>query len=210
MAKLSPTTLSALMQEALPEGGVLLPEQRQHMEIMDEATADVWMTVDTVTQQQFDEFPLPENWRKVGRAAGVMDQALFHHSPDAEELPVREQIINDLRFINVARPALARPAAPSPSPSGLFEIVVNKAHVLGFEAGRELSVLRFNDQYFVEVVGDDKNDLNLPLADNASIEQIVLNQPWVVVLPNPTKTLWAFKPELRSFQGPIELPENLK
>lgn len=203
MTKLSQTTLTALMQDALPEGGILLPEQRHHMEIMDEATTDVWMTVDSVTPQQFKEFPLPNNWRKVGRAVGVMDQALFRHSPDASEAPVREKIINDLRFINVARPA-----APSPSPSGLFEVMVNKAHVLGYDAGRKLSVLNFDNQYFVEVVGDDKNDLGLMLADEATIEQIILNQPWVVVLPNPTKTLWAFKPELRSFQGPIELPKN--
>ena len=77
MAKLSETKLSQLMQEALPDGGVLLPEQKKHMEIMDETTADVWMTADTVTQQQFDDFPLQDNWRKVGIAAGAMDQALF-------------------------------------------------------------------------------------------------------------------------------------
>lgn len=198
----SKTTLSALMQEALPEGGVLLPEQREHMDIMDETTADVWMTIDAVTQQQFDECPLADNWRKVGRAAGAMDQALFRHSPDAEELPVRNQLINGLRFINVARPA-----APSLSPSGLIEITVNKAHVLGFEAGRQLSVLRFSDQCFVEVVGDDANDDKMPLANGAGIEKINLNQPWVVELPQPTTTLWVFKPELRSFQGPIELPK---
>ncbi len=58
---LSATTLSALMQEALPEGGVLLPEQKPHMEIMDETTGDVWMSVDGVTQQQFKEFVLPDN-----------------------------------------------------------------------------------------------------------------------------------------------------
>ena len=198
---LSETMLSALMQEALPEDGVWLPEQKPHMEIMDETTGDVWMSVDGVTPQQFKAFALPNSWRKVGRAAGAMDQALFRQSPNDSEAPVREQIINDLRFINVARPA-----APAQSPSGLIELMVNKAHVLGFEAGRQLSVLRINDQYFVEVVGDNRNDNDLPLSEGASIQQITLSQPWVVTLPNPTQTLWAFKPELRSFQGPIELP----
>lgn len=201
MAKQTSASLSALMQEALPEGGVLLPEQRPHMEIMDETTMGVWMTVDAVTQKQFDEFPLPDNWRKVGLAAGAMDQALFSHSPDAEHSPVHEQQINDLRFINVARPA-----APGQSPSGLIEIMVNKAHVLGFEAGRELSVLHFNDQCFVEVVGDGKNDGDLPLAEGASIKQISLSQPWVIKLPTPTQTLWAIQSGMRSFQGPVELP----
>jgi hypothetical protein len=192
------------MQQALPEGGVWLPEQKKRMEIIDEATADVWVTVDEVTQEQFDEFLLPRNWRKVGRAAGAMDQALFRHSPNGERTSVREQRINDLGFINVARPA-----APSPSSSGLIEIMVKKAHVLGFDAGRHLSILHFNDAHYVEVVGDDKNDSALPLKNGASIEQISLPEPWVCELPDPSKTLWAFKPELRSFQGPVELPKNI-
>ena len=200
---LSETMLSALMQEALPEDGVWLPEQKPHMEIMDETTGDVWMSVDGVTPQQFKAFALPNSWRKVGRAAGAMDQALFRQSPNDSEAPVREQIINDLRFINVAQPS-----APGQSPSGLIEIMVNKAHVLGFEASRELSVLHFDDQYFVEVVGDDENDSALPLANGASIQRISLDQPWVVELPQPTQTLWSFKPELRSFQGPVELPKS--
>lgn len=204
MTILSETKLSQLMQEALPEGGVLLPEQKKHMEIMDETTADVWMTVDEVTHQQFDEFALPKNWRKVGLAAGAMDQALFRHSPNGGEAPVREQVINDLRFINVAQPA-----APSQSPSGLIEIMVNKAHVLGFDAGRQLSILHFDNKNYVEVVGDNKSDRALPLTNGASIQKISLSQPCVVELPNPAQTLWVFAPELRSFQGPVELPGNL-
>jgi hypothetical protein len=171
------------------------------MEIMDEANANVWMTVDAVTQQQFDEFVLPQNWRKVGRATGAMDQALFCRSPNNREAFVQEKIIKGLRFIHVAQPAPA-----SQSSSGLIEVMVDKAHVLGFDAGRQLSILHFNDRCFVEVVGDNKNDNALPLLDGARIQSITLCQPWLVELPNPTQTLWTFQPTLRSFQGPVELP----
>ena len=132
-----------------------------------------------------------------------MDQALFRHSPNASGQPMREQIINGLRFINVAQPS-----APQQSASGLVELMVNKAHVLGFEAGRQLSILQFDDKHYVEVVGDDQNDNALPLTAGANIQQVTLSQPWLVELPNPTQTLWVFKPELRSFQGPVELPKN--
>jgi hypothetical protein len=193
--------LTQLMHEALPEGGVWLPDQKPHMEVMDEDTGNVWMTVDGVTQQQFADFKLEENWRKVGRAAGAMDQALFCHSPNASDGPLQEQIINGLRFINVAQPS-----TPSQSACGLIELMVNKAHVLGFDTGRQLSILQFDGKHYVEVVGDDQNDSALPLSGGASIQKITLSQPWVVPLPTPTQTLWVFKPELRSFQGPVELP----
>lgn len=187
----------------MPDGGVLLPEKKPHMEVIDQETGNVWMSVDGVSEQQFTDFELADNWRKVGRAAGAMEQAMFLHSPNAADRSVREQIINALRFINVAQPS-----APSQSSSGLVELMVNKAHVLGFEAGRELSILQFNDKCYVEVVGDDQNDSALPLAGGASINKIRLNQPWLAELPNPTQTLWVFKPALRSFQGPVELPKS--
>ena len=195
--------LSLLMQQMLPDGGVWLPEKKAHMEIMDQSNTNVWMTVDAVSQQQFDDYSPPDNWRKVGRAVGAMDQALFRHSPDGDTKPVLEQVINELRFIHVARPA-----APSQSASGLIEISVNKSHVLGFDAGREVSVLHYNDQCFIEVVGNNLSDNELPLANGAIIETIKLNHPRVVSLPEPTQTLWAFSPKLRSFQGPIELPQH--
>ena len=197
------TELSKLMQQGLPEGGVLLPERKTHMEVLDESSGNVWMSVDSISQQQFDTFELPSGWRKIGLGAGAMDQALFRHSPNASDQPVRDQIINGLRFINVALPQLD---ATQQLACGLFKIMVNKAHVLGFEAGRQVSILRMNNQHYVEVVGDKSSDTELSLQGGAKISQIVLNKPWVVELPTPTQTLWVFQPTLRSFQGPVELP----
>ncbi|MEM7361165.1 MAG: hypothetical protein AAF431_18905 [Pseudomonadota bacterium] len=196
--------LSQLMQERLPAGGVLIPERRMHMEVMDEITANVWMSIDEVSQDQFHSFELEENWRKVGRGTGAMDQALFRHSPNAADEAVREQIINGLRFINVAQPAAPKPV------DGLVEIMVNKAHVIGFESGREVSVLNKDGQYYVEVVGDHNHDNELDLHESASIQRVQLEEPWVVELPLPTQTFWLMQKDMRSFQGPVAPPPEYK
>ena len=194
--------LTTLMQQKLPKGGVYLAEQKPHMEVIDEVTGNVWMSVEAVSQEQFDAFELAENWRKLGRGAGAMDQALFRHSPNASDQPVREQLIIGLRFINVAQPKFQ---TSGQTDSGLLEIMVNKAHVIGFAADRQLSVLHLNGRHYVEVVGDNQNDSELPLPDDASIQLVTLSEPWVVDLPTPTQTFWVFQPALRSFQGPVDL-----
>ena len=122
---------------------------------MDTQTGLVWITAEGVSKARFDSFETGEQWRKVGFAAGAMDQALFAHSPNATEIPVKEQTIQGLRFINVALP---QPPSAYTQNGGLIEIMVNKAHVLGFAAGRTISILHINGQQFVEVVGDDQGD----------------------------------------------------
>ena len=51
----------SMMQEQLPAGGVAIPGGRDlHMEIMDTQTRMVWMSVEVVTQQDFDELELDD------------------------------------------------------------------------------------------------------------------------------------------------------
>jgi len=57
---------------------------------------------------------------------------------NADDQPVREQLIDGLRFINVAQPKFQ---TSGQTDSGLLEVMVNNAHVIGFAAGRQLSVL---------------------------------------------------------------------
>ena len=64
----------------------------------------------------------------------------------------------------------------------------------------------FEKRDIVEVVGSAENDYQLVLPEGASLKQITLQQPWVVILPNPTQTIWSFAPQMRSFQGPVVLP----
>lgn len=199
-------TLDSLMRAQLPPGGVAIPGARDmHIEVID-TDGLVWMSVEVATQRDFDNLTLDDTLRPVGGlgvGVAAMDAALFKHSPNATEKPVRERIIDGHRFINVAIPG-----QPTPLPGGMIEIMVNKGHVLGFKAGRVLAVLSLPDGDFVEVVGNAGLDDQLALPEGASLRMIELKQPWIVDLPNPTKTIWQFGAQMRSFQGPVILPED--
>lgn len=89
-----------------------------------------------------------------------------------------------------------------------MRFMVNKAHVVGFEAGRTLTIMSSPEGDFVEVVGNADHDEELPLPEGASLKTIVLLAPWVVPLPTPTVAFFHFGSGLRSFQGPVTLPET--
>ena len=197
-------TLKSLMQQHLPPGGVVIPGGRDmDMEVIDTQRGLVWMSVEAVTRQDFDKLELDDSLRPMGIAAACMDAALFRHSPNGEGEPVRERVISGHHFINVAAPGAAKPL-----PGGMIELMVDKAHVIGFDAGRRLVILSMPEGDFVELVGDADQDHELPLPQGASLRTIELHEPWVVPLPNPTRTLWRFGEKLRSFQGPVTLPES--
>lgn len=197
-------SLRSLMQEQLPAGGVLLPPGRNlHMEVIEVASGRVWMSVEPATREDYDVLleGLDETMRGIGIGAANMDAALFQYSPDGEGESVRERLIDGRRFINVAIPGDS-----TSLPGGMTQIMVNKAHILGFEAGRTLAILSLPQGNFVEVVGSAENDDQLPLPDGANVKYIELQEPWLVVLPAPTTTLWDFSFGMRSFQGPVTLP----
>lgn len=198
-------TLDSLMQKQLPPVGVVIPGGRgMHMEVIDRQTGLVWMSVEVVTREDYENLELGDSLRGVGIAAAAMDAALFRNSPDAEGEPVRERIIAGHRFINVAIPG-----QPVSVTGGMLEIMVNKAHVIGFAAGRSVTVLSTPGGDFVECVGDSGQDDQLTLPEGACLKKIALKEPWVAPLPNPTRTLWQFGDNLRSFQGPVQLPEGV-
>ena len=197
-------SLQALMQEKLAEGGVMVGGGRDpHIEVIEVATGRVWMSVEPVTQQDYDALleGLGESLRPIGIGSAAMDAALFQYSPNCEGEPVCERTIGGHRFINVAIPG-----DRASLPGGMMQIMVNKAHVLGFEAGRRLVILSLPEGDFVEVVGSADQDSQLPLPEGASLKTIELQEPWVVPLPTPTTTLWHFGAGMRSFQGPVVVP----
>ncbi len=199
-------SLQSLMQEQLPEGGVAVVGARDpHIEVIEIANGRVWMSLEPASQQDYAELleELDESVHGVGIGVASMDAALFQYSPNGEGEPVRERMIGGRRFINVAIPV-----EQTPLPGGMVEIMVNKAHVLGYEAGRTVTILSLPDGEFVEVVGTADNDHQITLPEGVSLKQIVLEQPWVVPLPTPAKTIWQFGAQLRSFQGPVTLPED--
>ena len=199
-------SLQELMREELPEGGVAVPYGRNlHMEVVEVATGRVWMSVDPATPQDYDILleSLDESLRGVGIGAAAMDAALFRYSPDGEGEPVRERDVGGRRFINVAVPG-----EPTVHPGGMMKILVNKAHVVGYEAGRKLTIMSSPEGDFVEVVGNADHDEELPLPEGVSLKTIVLQAPWVVPLPTPTVTFFHFGSRMRSFQGPVTLPQK--
>jgi hypothetical protein len=200
-------SLEQLMLKHLPEGGLVVPGARdEHMEIIEIATGQVWMSVEVATPEDFAVLELGAEYRPVGIGSASMDAALFLFSPNTESKCIRERIISGHRFINVAQPGeMQSPAVKG----GYTEISVNKAHVLGFQAGSCVSVLHTAQGDFVGVVGTVEEDEQRALPAGERIEQYELNQHWIVPLPEPTRTLWWFEKGLRSFQGPVQLPADL-
>ncbi len=197
-------SLEQLMLKHLPEGGVRVPGSRDlHMEIMEAATGQVWMSLEVVTQEDFAGLELGVEYVPVGIGSANMDAALFQYSPNAKAEPVRERNISGYRFINVAQPG---EMVPPVIEGGYSELPVNKAHVLGFEAGSSVSVLHTANGDYVGVVGTADRDAQLNLAQGERIEQYTLAEHWIVPLPVPTRTLWWFEGGMRSFQGPVTLP----
>lgn len=197
-------SLKDLMQAYLPVGGICVPGAREsHMEILELATGQVWMSLEVVTQEDFAGLALGDEYVPVGIGSANMDAALFQYSPNAQDEPVRQRRISGYDFINVAQPGeMISPVIEG----GCQEISVNKAHVLGYEAGSRVSVLHTAKGDYVGVVGTSERDAQLNLLEGERIEQYTLQQHWVVPLPVPTQTLWWFEGGMRSFQGPVTLP----
>ena len=198
--------LERLMRDKLQTGGYLVPGSRDlYMEVMDMTTGLVWMTAAPVQMEDFAALALEEPLVKVGIARAPMDRAAFQYSPGAPDAPVRERVIEGRLYINVATPLEQK---PSEQPGGAVEITVDKAHLIGFEAGRSVAVLSLPEGDFVELVGDSSADEALVLPAGGVLKRVQFNQPWVVSLPTPTRTFFWFGENMRSFQGPVLLPES--
>ena len=201
-----PKTLTVAMSELLQAGSVLVGAERSlHMEVVEKATGLVWMTVEPVTPPDFESLELDDSLAKVGIGQASMDSAAFLYSPGAPDEPVRERRINGLRYINVAQPMTPKPPAQKGEP---VQIMVNKAHVVGYKVGRRVRILSLEGNDYVEVVGDSNTDDTLLMPQGGILRSIDLQHPWVVALPNPTRTFFWFDGSLRSFQGPVTLPNQ--
>lgn len=190
----------------LAHGAYLTTTGRQMvMEVRDVETDLVWMSTEPVTREYFEELQLEAGLAKVGAASASMDCAGFQYSPGREGEPVLQRVIDGRAYINVARPL--QPIFPE-QPGGPVQIQVDKSHVLGFRAGRSVAVLKLPEGHFVEVVGDESQDGSLVLPPAGELISIELTEPWVVELPSPTRTFFWFEQGMRSFQGPVKLPQG--
>lgn len=198
--------LAKRMEEALGEGGCAVEGAKgNYMEIVEEATGNVWMAMKPASQDDLDSLKIPEGFRKTGVGAAAMDAAGFLHSPDRPGQPAETMDIDGWKFCSNA---MVVDMVPSDIEGAPVKVLVNKAHVLGYEAGRNISIMETPDGDFIEVVGDSADDANLVLPEGATLRRQKLEMPLVISLPVPAQTYFWFNPgKLRSFQGPVELPK---
>lgn len=196
-------SLNALMEENLKDGGVVVGggAADRFMEISEPATGKTWMCLEPVSKEDFHNLQLDENYQPFGTAIASMDAAMFQHSPVGKDTHVEVRQISGYQFAHVAT---AREFEFPKDPEGPVEIWVDKAHTIGFRAGREVTVMRYKAETFVELIGDDRNDESLLLPEGAYLEKLTLNEHLIVRLPTPTKTFWWFS-KGRGFQGPVSL-----
>lgn len=198
-------SLTELMQAKLGTSGFAVKgEKGLYAEIVDTATGMVWMTTSPASQEDLDRLQLPDDFVASGVGMSAMDKAGFRHSPNAENEAPKVQQIAGREFLNVATPEQVEPPLREGGP---MRVIVNKAHVIGFEAGRGICVMETAEGSFVELVGTPDNDADLVLPDGASLRKLKLDAPLVIALPTPTVTYFWMRPsDLRSFQGPVNLP----
>jgi len=173
------------------------------MEVNDTETNLTWMSTSTVERADYDGLAVEEPLRKVGIGYAPMDRAVFLSSPAAPGEAVLQREIGGRQWINVAAPLKI---TPSEVAGGPLRIRVNKAHVIGFEGGRSVSILRLPQGDYVELVGENTNDGQIVLPEGGVIERVRLEKPWVVPLPTPTDAYFWLGQHMRSFQGPVTPP----
>ncbi len=197
-------SVEQLVQAELPEGGYLIPGKGGlFMEVKEVDSNLVWMSAEPVTFDDFDALELDEKFVKVGIAAAAMDRAAFKYSPNESAKAVLQRQINGRQYINVAIPGQV--SMPDQA-GGPVKVIVNKAHVLGFDAGRRVTVLTTPDGDFVEVISSSVEDESLVLPAGGVLKTLTLDEPWIVTLPSSTTAYFWFDKGMRSFQGPVTLP----
>lgn len=191
-----------LIAGEVPQGSVIIEGGAAlYMEVTDTSNMSQWMQVSPATQADYDALVVNSPLRKAGIAQAAMDCAAFVTSPDQPR--VAERTIDGRRFIHVATPTVITPPSVEGGP---IEVLVNKRHVIGFDAGRDVAILTNADGHFVELVGSIATDEGRVFPQGCTISHIRLKEPWIVHLPTPTRTWFWMGKDIRSFQGPVTLP----
>lgn len=189
---------NAAIPSAVPAHNVTVAPLDLHMEILDTRTADVWLHQQPVTEDEYRAFKPEPPYVKSGLGRSGMDVAWFRRSPGADaDGPLERRIVCDREFVRVARPRQFRGLQQGDAPTRL---VIEKHHVIGFNAGTRVHIAKLDDGYYVlQTMAPDRSIIPEP-ADWA-LFHVDLEQPWVCDLGCPV-TVYFFR-NLRSFQGPL-------
>ncbi len=177
------------------------------MEVMNTQTQDVWLCQQPVTKEQYKALQPPAPIIKSGLGRATFDSAWFLRSPGAAEEGALEAMdISGLGFSRVARLREMRASHDGPT-----RLVVEKYHVLGFEAGAALHVARLPDGlYSVQQTASasDVPDMDPP---DWEVFTLVLDRPWSLTLGGAVPVY--FFRNLRSFAGALtaaQLPADFQ
>jgi hypothetical protein len=191
------------LDDRVPARNVTVTPRELHMEVFDQASGDVWLCSDPVTREEYKAFAPEPPLVKSGLGTGRMDAAFFTRSPGAaEDGPLEQRVIEGRDFVLVARPELPFETPPAGHP---LRITVHKHHVVFFEAGVPLLVVRLPDgRDFVHVV-ERRFAGERSLPEGWVLRSLVPAGRLRVELPAPTTVFFFSNGE--SFQGPVTLPD---
>lgn len=106
-------------------------------EIMDSATAGVWLSNEPIDPDDYAALEPPDGFGKSGVGRSMHDAAFFRGPPNADtDGPLERMQVNGRWFSLVARPG-----SPEPGFDGVIVLPVYKNHRVLFSAGRTLEVI---------------------------------------------------------------------
>ncbi len=165
------------------------------LEIMQTATADVWLCQEPVDRETVRALTLPDGFAIAGLGEAVADHAYFDRSPDAEaDGPLDVLEVDGLRFSRVARPAGHEEIGP------VMVFSVHKHHTMRYAAGRTISVLYRSDGTALTPAwaGSSPPEPELPVG--WSLTPVELTADLVVRIPDPATVVLV---DGSGFHGPI-------
>ncbi|MDT0596479.1 hypothetical protein [Glaciecola petra] len=180
------------------------------MECIDFESRGIWMATTPVSKGDFKKITdMPTGFVLTGLATPSYDYCLFRRST-LDKTTVTLKSFAGYDWVQNAYVEDMEDAEKDGLPK---KGLIDKDHVLAFDAGRTLKVMTIGTNDYVEVVGSGRNDDQLEFPEGATLREIKLKTPLILELPQPTTVYFWFPAkgqETRSFQGPVALPNEYK
>jgi len=169
------------------------------VEIMNTATADVWICQDEVDQDIVGSLALSDGFRVVGAAGLVADEAWFDRSPGSNvDGPLDTMQFGGLRFARVARPVGQEQFGP------LTVLSIEKYHTMRYRAGRTIDVVDRGDGTVLTPAWAGARDCGVRLPEGWSIRPVELAGDLIARIPNPATVVMLA--DRSGFHGPVPRP----
>lgn len=197
------TELNAAAIAALPAQNQTREPRRLHMELMDFQHGDVWLLQEPVTVEEFKALAVEPPMIKSGMTSGAMDCAGFARSPGADtDGALETRQFGGRVFARVARVRRFGGLPRGPAPT---LIKVEKDHILGYDAGRTLSVALLPDGHYYVEQTEPRPGQEFVTPAGWQLLTLRLDRPWVLRVASPADVY--FFSSLRSFIGPLDLSQ---